>query len=62
MTISNKNEDPATVSLLCQIGIVYNYICDKVFFAIQFSDLQVLGCSIVFLSVLAAAVCKLRAK
>jgi len=43
MTIANKTENPATVAVLAQSQIVYNFLFDKAVFGISFTGLQIVG-------------------
>lgn len=43
MTISNANENPATVSLVSMCGIAYNFFFDKVFFLVEYNLGQYAG-------------------
>ena len=55
-TISNQNASPATVSLMCYIGVPYNFVIDWLIFKLDLNVMQVTGVIICLTSSIAGAI------
>ena len=55
-TISNQNASPATVSLMCYIGVPYNFVVDWLIFELDLNVMQVTGVIICLTSSIAGAI------
>jgi len=47
MTVTTQNSSPSLVNLISYTGIIYNFLLDIFYFAIQFAQLQLVGITVV---------------